>query len=111
MTVIEPLHTETPLDFVERADALKVSDEKINEVLRLHFGFVDDGEIKKLKLQSKPFWDQFYLDRIRGIYKRGGTRYAAKKFIQRKNDFAEERRKLSEAEIETVVNSVGEWSR
>ena len=111
MAKITPIGGETPLDFVERADSQKVPDEVINKVLTDHFGYTDDGEIKKLKLQSKPFWDQFYRDRVEGIFQRGGTRYAALRFVQRKNDFAEERRRLSEVEIEQIVDSVGEWPR
>ena len=111
MSTIKPTSGETALDFVERADLLKVPGKEINKFLRGHFGFVDDGEIKKLKLQSKPYWDQFYRARTRGIFQRGGTRYAALKFIQRKNNFADERRKLSEVEIERIVDSVGDWPR
>ncbi|MEO1798481.1 MAG: hypothetical protein AAFR53_15950 [Pseudomonadota bacterium] len=111
MATIRPIGGETPLDFVERADALKVPDEVINKVLTDHFGYADDGEIKKLKLQSKPFWDQFYRDRVEGIFQRGGTRYAALRFVQRKNDYADEHRRLSDAEIERIVDSVGEWPR
>jgi len=111
MATIRPTNGETPLDFVERADSLKVQDEVINRVLTDHFGYADDGEIKKLKLQSKPFWDQFYRDHVEGIFRRGGTRYAALRFVQRKNDYAEEHRRLSEVEIERIVDSVGEWPR
>jgi len=111
LTQIESLDDESPIAFVERADALKIPEETINCVLGRHFGIADDGEIKKLKLQSKVFWETFCLDRVHGIFERGGTRYAAVKFVQRKNDFAEERRKLSEAEIDKLVDSVGEWPR
>lgn len=88
---------------------MKVPEEVINTVLRDHFGYADEGEIKKLKLQSKPFWDQFYRDRVEGIFQRGGTRYAALRFVQKKNDYADGHRKLSEVEIERIVDSVDEW--
>ena len=83
----------------------------IYKVLTDHFGYADDGEIKKLKLQSKPFWDQFYRDRVEVLFQRGGTRYAALRFVQRKNENAAEHRRLSEVEIERIVDSVGEWPR
>lgn len=111
MAAIEPLDDESPLAFVERADLLKVPEEAINGVLEQHFGFEDDEEIKKLKLQSRVFWEAFYLDRIQGIFQKGGARYAAMTLVRRKNAFAEERRKLSETEIEELVDSVGEWPR
>lgn len=111
MTTIRPIGGETPLDFVQRANSLKAPEDVINRVLTEHFGYADDEEIKKLKLKSKPFWDQFYLDSVEGIFLRGGTRYAALRFVQRKNDHADEHRKLSELEIERIVDSVGEWPR
>ena len=111
MATIRPIDGETPLDFVERADSLKVADEVINKLLADHFGYADDREIKKLRLQSKPYWDQFYRDRVEGIFQRGGTRYAALRFVQRKNDYADEHRRLSEVEIERIIDSVGEWPR
>ncbi|MDV4145831.1 hypothetical protein [Shimia sp. FJ5] len=111
MTKIEPIDGETPLDFVQRADSLKIPEGMINRILTDHFGYADDGEIKELKLQSKPFWDQFYREHVEGIFQRGGTRYAALRFIQRKNDHADEHRRLSEVEIERIVDSAGEWPR
>ena len=111
MTKIRPQSGETPLDFVERADTLQIPDDVINTVLRDHFGCADDAEIKKLKLQSKPFWDQFYRDHVEGIFRRGGTRYAALRFVQKKNDQQDEHKRLSEAEIELIVDAVGEWPR
>ncbi|WP_412073575.1 hypothetical protein [Tritonibacter mobilis] len=109
MAMIEPFDDEDPLAFVERADTLKVSEEIVTDALKQHFGINEDVEIKKLKLQSKVFWEAFYFDHIRDLFTRDGSRYAAVKFIQRKNDFAEERRKLTEKEIERLVDSVGEW--
>lgn len=111
MSSIEPLDDESPIAFVERADALIIPEETINLVLKRHFGFLDDAEIKKLKLQSRVFWEKFYLDRVQGIFARGGTRYAAVRFVERKNDIADERRKLSRAEIEKLVDSLGKWPR
>jgi hypothetical protein len=102
---------ETPLDFVERANALGVDEEAINDVLKERFGFIDDGEMKALKLQSKPFWERFYLDRVSELLKRGGSKYSAIRLVQRKNVFAEQRRKLSDEEIKELVDSVGEWPR
>jgi hypothetical protein len=109
MSTIIPKKNESPLSFIERADALKVPEESISLVLKEHFGFTDDGEIKELKLQSKVFWEQFYLDRVVGIFQRGGSRYSAIKFIQRKNAYAEQRRKLSDNKINELVDSVGQW--
>lgn len=111
MTTIEPAQNENPLDFVERADAMELSDELINVALKEHFGFVDDGEMKKLKLQSKVFWERFYLDHATEILKRGGARYSALKFIQKKNASAEQRRKLSDEKINELIDSVGAWQR
>ena len=111
MTVLHPLPDETPLAFVERADALKVPEEEINTVLKQHFGFGDDGEMKELKLQSKVFWDMFYREHAQGIFQRAGTRYAAVKFVEKKSANADQRRKLSAAEIDALVDSFGEWQR
>lgn len=41
-----PLKDENPLAFVERAADLGMSDDAISSVLRTHYGFSDDGEIK-----------------------------------------------------------------
>ena len=111
MIVLHPLPDETSLAFVERADALKVPEEEINTVLKQHFGFGDDGEMKELKLQSKVFWDMFYREHAQGIFQRAGTRYAAVKFFEKKSANADQRRKLSAAEIDALVDSFGEWQR
>ena len=111
MAKIEPLDDESPLGFVERVDTLKVSEEAITTILKEHFGFEDDGEIKELKLQSKPFWDRFYRGYVEGIFRRGGARYSAVKFIEKKNAHAEKRRKLSDVEIDEIVDSFGAWAR
>ena len=111
MQKIKPLDNESPLAFVERADSLNVSDDDINFVLERHFGFSENGEVKKLKLQSKVFWEEYYLAHVRGIFERGGARYAASRFVEKNNEFAEERRKLSRAEIDILIDSVGDWSQ
>ena len=110
MQKIEPFDNESALAFAERADALSVSDDDINFVLKHHFGFSEASGIKELKLQSKIFWEEFYLERVRGVFERGGARYAALKFVEKKNEFSEERRKLSQTEIDALIDSVGDWN-
>ena len=108
MSTLDRKPEESALDFVERADASGASEDAINSVLKEHFGLCEDGEIKSLKLKSEVFWHGFYTDRVRDTFERGGTRYAAIKFIERKNGQAGQRA-LSNSEIHEIVASVGDW--
>lgn len=110
MQNIKPLEGENPLAFVERADAMEMAEDSINSVLTKHFGLSDDREIKALKLKSCVFWERFFLEHVRGIKERGGSRYAAVKFIERKNGQAGQK-KLTAHQIDDLVDSVGEWQR
>lgn len=110
MDTMTPHEDEDALSFVERADALGLSEEVINVVLKRHFDMIDDGEMKALKLKSKPFWQRFYRERVSALHKRGGARYAAVKFVQRKNGQSGQAA-LSQDEIEKLVDSVGPWLR
>ncbi|MEM7215333.1 MAG: hypothetical protein AAF423_07295 [Pseudomonadota bacterium] len=110
MSELEPKPDENALAFVERADATGVSDEAINSTLKSHFGMIEDGEIKSLKLKSSVYWDNFYLERVKGIFERGGSNYAAIRFIHRKNGHCGQRT-LTEKEINELVDSVGPWQR
>ncbi|KAE9628978.1 hypothetical protein [Parasedimentitalea maritima] len=110
MKRLKPNPNESPLAFIERADTMGATDDILDSILNRNFGMQDDGEIKSLKLKSSVFWEGFYLERAKGIFERGGSKYAALKFIQRKNGQAGQR-KLSEKEVKELVDSVGIWSR
>ena len=105
---MRPGEDETALEFVERADAANVDEALINAALIEHFGIQNDGDRKKLKLRSAPFWERVFRTHIAGIYQRGGSRYAAVTYIRRKNDRNEVPR-FSEAELDKIVDSVGDW--
>lgn len=110
MPITKPLKDEKPLAFVERAEAMGMSEGSIDSILMSHFGMSDDGEIKALKLKSRVFWEQFYIDRVTGIHKRGGSRYSAVRFIERKNGQAGQQQ-LTAKQIDDLVDSVGAWKR
>ncbi|PRY76902.1 hypothetical protein CLV80_10779 [Yoonia maritima] len=110
MQPITPLKNETPLDFVERADELNVDGVVIDTILEEFYSLRDDGEIKKLKLRSAPFWEQFYRNHATNLFQRGAAKYAALNFIRRKNG-ASGQKMLSDQEIEDLVESVGVWRR
>lgn len=110
MTKIQPFKDETALAFIERADSVDLSDDKINAVLQKYFGINNAGEIKKLKLKSAIFWAKFFRRHASGIHERGGSRYAAITFVSKKNGQAGQKT-LTEVQIEELVDSVGTWLR
>jgi len=110
MPNMEPFENETPLAFVERADAMGLSDHTINSLLTTHFGISDARKIKVLKLKSRVFWERFFTEHVRGIHERGGSRYAAVKYIEKKNGQAGQQ-KLTAQQIEALVDAVGEWQQ
>lgn len=110
MSQLRPIQNESPLAFVERADAIGANEDDINSLLKGSFGIQDDGKIKALKLKSSVYWQKFYLEHTQGIFERSGSKYAAITFIQRKNGQAGQR-KLTESEITELVDSVGNWPR
>ena len=107
---LAPKEGESPLAYVERADAVGASFGNVDKVLRSHFGMEDSGEIKALKLKSFVFWKKFYESRAKGILERGGTRYAAVKFIERKNGQCGQK-PLTDEEIGQLVDAAGVWAR
>ena len=109
-TDLMPEEGESPLAFVERADAFGATFGAVDAVLRAHFGMDNAREIKALKLKSFVFWEKFYKTRAKGIFERGGTRYAAIKFIERKNGQCGQR-PLTDEEIGQLVDAVGDWAR
>ena len=109
-TDLTPEEGESPLAFVERADVTGARFGAVDKVLRSHFGMDDAREIKALRLKSFVFWKKFYETRAKGIFERGGTRYAAVKFIERKNGQCGQRL-LTDEEISQLVDAVGVWAR
>lgn len=110
MSDFEPLAHETPLEFVERADSMGISEPSINAALKEHYGLVEDGEVKALKLKSRVFWQEFFLAHVKNLHEQGGSRYAAVRFIERKSGTAGQP-KLTAQQIDDLVDSVGAWQR
>lgn len=109
MESIQPQVNESPLDFVERADTHEVDGDVISECLAKHFG-LQDRAVKELKLKSRVFWNNFYKRHSSELRARGGSRYSALKFIERKNGQCGQQ-KLTDTEIQQLVDSVGPWTR
>ncbi|MBO6893368.1 MAG: hypothetical protein JJ866_15595 [Roseibium sp.] len=108
MIEIQPHPDETPVAFIERADALELADEVIDDLLLRHFGIQDESKRKLLRLKSAVFWERFFVSHASQVCERGGSRYAALRFIQKKNGQCGQH-PLSEKQIELLVDSVGEW--
>ncbi|MFY0595061.1 MAG: hypothetical protein JXQ85_01400 [Cognatishimia sp.] len=108
MLKTEPQPSETAIEFIQRAEAQGASDSSITKALRTHFKIDQEDQIKSLRLRSEIFWKNIYLDHARQLIARGGSRYAAVTFIKRKNGEAGQRF-LTDEEIDSIVNSVGDW--
>ncbi|QKG71116.1 hypothetical protein [Erythrobacter mangrovi] len=110
MITLRPLEDETPLEFVERADAHVIKDEEIDSTLKDHFNIREYGDTKRLRLQSRVFWRKFFVEHVRGIHRRGGSRYAAQRYIEKKNGHGGQEM-FSQSEIDDLIDSIGKWSR
>jgi len=95
---------------MDALDLPQEADQEVNRILRDHFGFEKDGDIKELKLKSEVFWQEFLLDRVTQIHARGGARYSAEKFIEKKNGVCGQRR-FTQHEVDALIDSVGTWKR
>ena len=105
------MENESAQEYVERVGGWCDPDNSL--VLKIeHYYKVDRGESRKLLLSSRSFWEKLFNDNTKGIFERGGSRYGALRYIQRKNDFLRGGRKIfSQLEIDEIVDSVGKWKR
>jgi len=110
MTSIEPFEDETALEFVERAETMEASDDLIRTILSSNFQIGDDAAQKKLRLMSRVFWERFFRTHVQSIFDRGGSRYSALIYIQKKNGLCGQK-KLTDQQIAELVDSVGNWQR
>lgn len=99
--VWEPLPGETAEQYAERVGGWQDSAKSMRRILEENFG-VSKSESKRLAVFSRSFQERFFIEHLEGMHARGGSRYGAMNYIQRKSDF-------SEAEIEALVDSIGEW--
>ena len=107
----EPLPDETPENYVERVGGWKNANIEAFYKIKSHFGF-NTAETRKLLLRSRSFWERFFIEHTQGIYNRGGSRYAALRYIQRKNDPLRDGDKIfSQQEIDELIDSVGKWKK
>ena len=107
---LNPLSDETPENYVERVGGWKNAHVAATKLLMSHYGF-DHSEAKKIFLSSKSYWKRFFLEHVQGIFNRGGSRYAALRFIQRKNEPFAGKQIFSQREIDSLIDSVGRWKR
>ena len=84
---------------MDALDLPQEADQEVNRILRDHFGFEKDGDIKELKLKSEVFWQEFLLDRVTEIHARGGARYSAEKFIEKGGEKAFQVVQVTEQQI------------
>lgn len=102
---------ETPEEYVERVGGLDGSNVYAILQVESHFGY-DRGQSRILFLNSRSLWESFFLDHTKGIFERGGSRYGALRFIQRKNEPLRNGKGIfSEQEINALIDSVGNWHR
>ena len=107
----DPLPDETPEDYVERVGGWKNANYEAYLKIKSHFGF-DTAETRTLLLKSRSFWKQLFIDHVQGIFNRGGSRYAAVRYIQRKNEHLRGGNKIfSQQEIDDLIDSVGQWKK
>ena len=107
----KPLQDETPENYVERVGGWQNANNSAFYKIKLHYGF-DTAETRKLLLSSKSFWQRIFLEHTQVIYNRDGSRYAALRFIQRKNEHLRDGNKIfSQQEIDSIIDSVGKWKR
>ena len=106
-----PLKDETPEDYVERVGGWHNANNIASYKIKSHYGF-DSGETRKLFLMSRSFWKRLFIDHATGIFNRGGSRYGALRYIQRKNEHLRDGKTIfSEREIKKLLDSVGNWKR
>ena len=106
----EPLPDETPEDYVERVGGWEKAAISAFKKLMSHYGF-DQREAQKIFHGSQSYWERFFLEHAQGIFNRGGSRYAALRFIQRKNEPFAGKQIFSQQEIDSLIDSVGRWKR
>lgn len=105
------LENERPEEYIERVGGWKGSNVYAILQVQSHYGY-DRRQSRELFLNSRSFWERFFLDHAKGVFERGGSRYGALRFIQRKNDELSNRDAMfSEQEIKALVDSVGGWRR
>ncbi len=105
----QPLPGEKPEEYVERVEKLDDADLYIVERLQTHFGMFQ-GEAKMLSLESRAFWERFFREYVERIFHRGGSRYAALRYIQRKNGQTDSGKPIfAQGEIDELIDSIGDW--
>ena len=105
------LENETPEEYIERVGGWEGSN--VHAILQVEsqYGY-DRRQSRELFLNSRSFWERFFLNHAKGIFERGGSRYGALRFIQRKNNELKKGDTIfSNEEIKTLIDSVGNWRR
>lgn len=106
-----PHANETPEEYVERMDSNDIRELQMMGKLKAYFG-LSEGDAKKVALSSQPYWERFFKKHVESIYQRGGSRYSALRYIQRKNSHLRDGAGIfSQSEIDELIDSVGEWER
>lgn len=106
-----PEPNETAIEFIERMDHAEVSEHHTTDVLKSHFR-LGDSDLKEIKLQSRPWWESFYRARVKEIFEKGGSRYGALRFIERKNQHhLGKRTYFTPEEIDQIINTFGKWEK
>jgi len=105
------LENETPEEYIDRVGLLEGSNVYAILQVESHYGY-DRRQSRELFFNSRPIWERFFLDHAKGVFERGGSRYGALRFIQRKNDDLRNRDSFfSDKEIKTLIDSIGNWKR
>lgn len=106
-----PLADETPGTYVERVGGWPGAHIQAIKNLQSHYE-LDLGEARKMFSGSLSFWEKFFLEHAVGIFSRGGSRYGALRFIQRKNINLRDGGELfSQREIKRLLDRAGNWKR
>lgn len=106
-----PLPDEKPEGYVQRVGGWKGANVRMMTILMSRFGLTQ-GAAKEISFYSRSFWVRFFEEHVNGIYQRGGTRYAAIRFVQRKNVLLKSGSKMfSQEEIDELIDSVGHWTK
>ena len=106
-----PLPDETPETYVERVGGWNGANIQAIENLRSHYG-LELKEAQKMFLGSRSYWREFFLDCAVGIFSRGGSRYGALRFIQRKNINLRDGGELfTQRDIKKLLDRAGNWKR
>jgi len=107
----QPLPNESANDYSERVGGWKDSDTYMFAVLKEHFG-MEPVDAKALSLEARSFWQTFFKEHAECIFNRGGTRYAAMRFVKRRNSHLRNGNKIfTQDELEDIVDSVGKWKK